>query len=152
MGAGTSWNAAGKAVGTYYYRVQAVNAWGPSGWSNVALAVVQPLASGPTPGFWQHPDEAMEFYVTADRAYVDDFAVYVEVLPDCGVWKITHLTQEPITANHFSVTGPFYASGTFSSQTAASGTLGLSNFPIPGCGLVSGEPYAWSQTGCLAYC
>ena len=92
-GSGTSWDAAGKAVGTYYYRVQAVNAWGPSGWSNVASAVVQPLASGPTPGFWQHPDEAMEFYVTADRAYVDDFAVYVEVLPDCGVWKITHLTQ-----------------------------------------------------------
>ena len=66
------------------------------------------------------------------------------MLPDCGVWKITHLTQEPITANHFSFTGPFYASGTFSSQTAASGTLGLSNFPIPGCGLVSGGPYAWS--------
>jgi hypothetical protein len=143
-GSGTSWDAAGKAVGTYYYRVQAGNAWGPSGWSNVASVVVQPRASGPTPGFWQHPNKAMEFYVTADRAYVDDFAIYVEVLPDCGVWKITHLTQEPITANYFSFTGPFYASGTFSSETAASGTLGLSSFPIPGCGLVSGGPFAWS--------
>ena len=27
----------GKAVGTYYYRVQAVNAWGPSGWSKRGL-------------------------------------------------------------------------------------------------------------------
>jgi hypothetical protein len=86
----------------------------------------------------------MEFFVTADRAYVGDFAIYVEVLPDCGVWKITHLTQEPITATSFSFTGPFYASGTFSSQTAASGTLGLNGFPIPECGLVSGGPFTWS--------
>ena len=143
-GSGTSWDATGKAAGAYYYRVQAGNAWGPSGWSNVASVVVQPRASGPTPGFWQHPSGDMEFYVTADRGYVDDFAIYVEVLPNCGVWKITHLTQERITANSFSFTGPFYASGNFNSQTAASGTLGLSSFPIPGCGNVSGGPFAWS--------
>jgi hypothetical protein len=100
--------------------------------------------SGPTPGFWQSSGGDMELYVTTDRGFVDDFAVYVEVLPNCGVWKITHLTPEPITANSFSFTGPFYASGTFSSQTAASGTLGLSNFPIPGCGNVSGGPWPWS--------
>ena len=33
---------------------------------------------------------------------------------------------------------------TFSSQTAASGTTGLSSFPISGCGNVSGGPWAWS--------
>jgi hypothetical protein len=142
-GAGTSWNATGKAAGTYYYRVQASNPWGTIGWSNVVSVVVQPAGTGPTPGFWQKSGGAMEFYVTADRGYVDDFAVYVNV-NGCGSYKITHLTQVPISGNHFSFTGPFYASGTFSTQTAASGTAGLSNFPISGCGNVSGGPWAWS--------
>jgi hypothetical protein len=142
-GAGTSWNAAGKAVGTYYYRVQASNTWGPSGWSNTRSVVVQPPSSGPTPGFWQQSGGAMEFYVTSDRAFVYNFAVNITV-SGCGTYKITHLTQEPISGNHFSFTGPFYASGTFSSQTAASGTTGLSSFPISGCGNVSGGPWAWT--------
>jgi hypothetical protein len=142
-GSGTSWNATGKAVGAYYYRVQASNTWGTSGWSNVATAVVQPVASGPTPGFWQQLGGAMEFYVTADRAFVDDFAIKINVT-GCGSYKITHTPQEPISGNNFSFTGVFYASGTFSSQTAASGTTGLSSFPIPGCGTVSGGPWAWS--------
>jgi subtilisin family serine protease len=38
-GAGTSWNATGKAAATYYYRVKAGNNTGSSGWSNV-----QPIA------------------------------------------------------------------------------------------------------------
>ena len=40
--AGTSWNAAGKAVATYYYRVKASNSYGSSGWSNVQTATVTP--------------------------------------------------------------------------------------------------------------
>jgi subtilisin family serine protease len=144
-GAGTSWDAAGKAVGTYYYRVQASNTLGTSGWSNTQSAVVQPPSSGPTPGFWQQSGGAMEFYVTSDRAFVDDFAVNVTV-SGCGSYKITHLTQAPISGNSFSFTGPFYASGTFSSQTAAGGTMGLSSFPISGCGTVSGGPWVWSAT------
>lgn len=43
-GAGTSWNATGKAAGTFYYRVRAANASGAGGWSNTVLAVVQPPA------------------------------------------------------------------------------------------------------------
>ena len=35
-GAGTSWNATGKAIGTYNYRVQASNSWGSSGWSRLS--------------------------------------------------------------------------------------------------------------------
>ncbi|MCU0500306.1 MAG: S8 family peptidase [Anaerolineae bacterium] len=142
-GAGTSWDATAKAVGTYYYRAQASNTWGASGWSNVVSVVVQPPSSGPTPGFWQQPGGAMEFYVTADRGFVDDFAIYINVT-GCGSYKITHTIPEPISSNSFSWSGPFYASGTFSSQTAAGGTTGLSSFPISGCGLVSGGPYAWS--------
>jgi len=41
-GPSTSWNATGKAAGTYYYRVQASNTWGASGWSNVASVIAQP--------------------------------------------------------------------------------------------------------------
>ena len=44
----------------------------------------------------------MEFYVTADRGYVDDFAIYVNVT-GCGSYKITHLTQEPISGNQLLV-------------------------------------------------
>jgi len=39
---GTSWNAVGKAGGTYYYRVKASNSWGDSGWSSVQSASVRP--------------------------------------------------------------------------------------------------------------
>ena len=39
-GSGTSWSATGKAAGTYYYRVQASNTWGTSGWSNPQTATV----------------------------------------------------------------------------------------------------------------
>lgn len=142
-GAGTSWNAVGKAPGAYYYRVQASNTWGPSGWSNVVSVVVQPPSSGPTPGFWAQSGGAMEFYVTADRAYVDDFAIRVNV-DGCGLYKITHIIPEPISGNSFSWSGPFYASGAFNSQTTASGTTGLSSFFISGCGSVTGGPWAWS--------
>ena len=85
----------------------------------------------------------MEFHVTWDRAFVDDFAININVT-GCGTYKITHTVPDPISSNSFSFTGTFYASGTFSSQTAASGTTGLTNFSIPGCGLFSGGPYAWS--------
>lgn len=101
-------------------------------------------ASGPTPGFWQSTT-GDEFYVTADRAKVDDFAIHVTV-PGCGNYKITHLSPEPIAGNQFSFTGAFYASGTFNSQTTASGTDGLDQFNISGCGLVSGGPWSWSAT------
>ncbi len=46
-GAATSWSAAGKANGTYYYRVQAVNAGGSSAWSNIQSVVVAPPAANP---------------------------------------------------------------------------------------------------------
>ena len=141
-GAGTSWNATGKAVGTYYYRAKASNTTCSSGWSNVVSVVA---ASGPKPGFWQHSDGRMEFYVTSNRGYVDDFAIYVDI-DGCGHYKITHHVQEPISGNHFSFTGPFYASGSFSTQTSASGTVGLNNFSISGCRNVSGGPWAWSAT------
>lgn len=84
----------------------------------------------------------MEFYVTLDRAYVDDFAVYISV-PGCGNYQIKHLPLEPITGNAFSFTGTFYANGTFSNSTTCSGTTGLTNFYIPGCGYINGGPWSY---------
>jgi hypothetical protein len=114
--------------------------------STVYLPVViknfpTPTPTGPTPGFWDSAYD--EFYVTADRAYVDNFATYISV-GGCGYYKITHTPLEPISNNQFSFGGAFYASGTFNSTTTASGIDGLSSLYIPGCGYVSGGPWSWS--------
>jgi hypothetical protein len=111
----------------------------------VFLPLVMLSHPGPTPGFWQHADGWMEFYVTADRVHIDDFAIYVK--PEgCGYYWITHTVPEPILGNSFSFSGPFYASGTFGSQTTASGSLGLDAFYISGCGYVTGGPVSWTAS------
>ncbi len=102
--------------------------------------------TGPQPGYWRD-DLRLEFYVTSDRKYVDDFAIYIT--GDCGDYKITHVVPEPISGNAFTFSGPFYGSGTFSSTTAANVTAGLSNFYIDGCGFISGGP--WSSTATWRY-
>jgi hypothetical protein len=85
--------------------------------------------------------------VTEDGAFVLNFATYIDV-PGCGLsgYKITHEVMEPITDGQFSFTGAFYADGTFDTNKSASGTDGLDEFPIEGCGLVSGGPFQWSTT------
>lgn len=116
----------------------------PSVLKNVGEPPPPPPPPGPTPGFWES-NTGDEFYVTTDSAYVDNFAIYVSV-PGCGNYKITHLTPVAITSDQFSFSGSFYASGTFTSDTVASGTDGLSSFNIPGCGLVTGGPWSWTAT------
>lgn len=97
---------------------------------------------GPTAGFWKSTNNAHEFYVTSDGAYVKNHAVYINVA-GCGSYKITHTTQEPISNNQYSFSGPFYASGTFNSSTTATVTDGLGGFVISGCGVVNGGPWTW---------
>jgi len=98
--------------------------------------------SGPTPGYWV--GTYGDFYVTPDRAYVDDFAIYVDVL-NCGIFKITHTAPVQIASGQFSFSGPFHASGTFASSTSASGDEGLTNFYIPDCGgYLTIQPVAWN--------
>lgn len=109
-------------------------------------AVVRmPTPSAPTPGFWKQPSGEVELYVSTDRANVVNFAIRVEI-EGCGRYKITRTISEPITNNQFSFSGPFYASGTFNSDTTASGTLGLDGYPIPDCGTVSLGPEPWNAT------
>ena len=146
-GASLSWNASSKPVGTYYYRVKATNSYGDSGWSNVQSVTVSPQQSGPTPGFWKNSGAGgEEFTVSTDRAYVNNFAVYVTV-SGCGDYKITHTESEPISNNQFSFSGSFYASGTFNSSTTASGSDGLDHLYISGCGTVSSSgSWSWNAT------
>ncbi len=100
--------------------------------------------AGPNPGFWESTS-GEEFYVTADRAHVDDFATYLSVT-GCGNYKITHTPTEPIVGNSFSFSGSFYFNGTFTSATSARGTNGLNNFYISGCGYVNGGPWSYTAT------
>jgi uncharacterized repeat protein (TIGR01451 family) len=144
-GSGTSWSASDKAAGTYYYQVRANNSWGSSGWSNVRSVSVTSQPSGPNPGFWESATEPVEFYVTSDRAYVDDFAIYINV-SDCGSYKITHTRPESISNDQFSFTGSYYASGRFSDATHSSGQVGLDYYYIEDCGYISGGPWPWSTT------
>lgn len=142
-------------TGTWTARVKGTNV--PDGPQNYSLAgsgasvttvylpmVLRGYRIGPDPGFWAG---APEFYVTPDRAYVDDFAIYIDVA-SCGLndYKITHTTPEPITNWQFSFSGSFYASGTFDSKTTASGTTGLDDYYISGCGYVYGGPWSWTAT------
>ena len=142
-GSSTSWNASDQSKGTYYYRVRANNSWGSSGWSNVRSVTVTSEPSGPKPGFWE--DSVVEFYVTSDRAYVDDFAISIYV-SGCGSYKITHTSPASISNDSFSFTGSYYANGTFSDATHGSGQYGLDHFYIYGCGYVTGGPYPWTAT------
>ena len=109
-GAGTSWNATGKAAGTYHYRAKASDDPGSSGWSNRQSVVVQPV-TGPTPGFWQEGGGWVEFYVSTDRQRVENFAIYVDVT-GCGGYVITQLVPTAIAGNGSTFTGTFYGSGT----------------------------------------
>ena len=104
-----------------------------------------PPPTGPTPGFWRHVvDNRMQFYVTPDRAFVDDFAIQVAI-DDCGNFTITHLVPEKIAGMEFTFSGPFYASGIFSSDKQASGTVGLKDYDMRDwdCGFVTGGPWPW---------
>ena len=158
-GAGTSWNATGKAVGTYYYRVQASNTWGTSGWSNVARATRHVARLTPwgrsqysthgwpiirtTSRILAAAGGAMEFYVTADRAFVDDFAININVT-GCGSYKITHTMQgqSPATASvHWSVLCLRHVQLTNRGQRH-DGTQQL--HVSLDAALVSGGPYSWS--------
>jgi hypothetical protein len=139
-GPNTAWNASGKTNGTYCYRVRGNNANGSSAWSATQCVTVS-IPTGPTPGFWAGP--GVELYVTADRQYVHNFAVYISV-SGCGNYKITHTSPDAkITNNQFSFSGSFYASGTFTSSTTASGSGGFSHYYIYNCGYITGT-FGWS--------
>jgi hypothetical protein len=70
-GSGTSWNASGKATGTYYYRVKASNSWGHSGWSDTRSVTVSP-----PPDHYVGSSPPVSFDVTYDQQ-VSNFDITV---------------------------------------------------------------------------
>ena len=129
------------SAGSYKWRVQAMV---KGAWKAYSAYKAFTLASGlPKAGLWQTTNTWHEFYVTPAHNNVDNFSVDISVT-GCGSYTITHLPLVPISAKHFSFTGPFYASGTFSTASKATGQDGLSSFYISGCGTVSGGPWAYT--------
>lgn len=111
-----------------------------------AMHIRATAPTGPTPGRWENPRNELWFHVTPNRAAIDKFAFEV-TLYQCGTWTITHLIKEPIAGMRFAFGGEFYASGTFSSATAAAGTVGLDDFCIDECGYCyTGGPWNWTAT------
>jgi serine protease len=84
-GANTSWAASGKPNGTYYYRVRASNAIGPSGWSNTQSTVVSPPSNLVNGDFEQGRTGWTEFSTHGWAIIVDDFAP-TSVIPHSGSW------------------------------------------------------------------
>jgi hypothetical protein len=115
--------------------------------------------SGPTAGYWQTSTGSHEFYVTPDRAYVRNHAVYILINggPCNGqTWQIKNLNSVTISSNHYSFNvGGFYVTdGNFTSSTTATVTDGLNNVHVfdttIDCGYITGGPwtrdYTWKNS------
>jgi hypothetical protein len=144
--ASTSVDLSGLSPSTsYYWQVRANHGSGPvyadagTWWSFTTAAPAKPAA-----GFWQSTT-GEEFYVTPDQANVNHFALSI-YLDQCGSsTKITRISPlVPIVNNQFSMTGSFYASGTFDSTTSAHGTVGLNSYYMGSCGYVTVGPFDWT--------
>jgi uncharacterized delta-60 repeat protein len=129
-GSNTSTAIFGKALGTYYYRVQASSTSGSSPWSNIESVVVTDAESTIMYGDW---------YGETSWIYQIDLSVVSEQLIQtldialdwhntCGYgMQYLRLTNIPINEGSFSVPTPSLSGlgidGTFSSPTSVSGTF-----------------------------
>jgi hypothetical protein len=83
-GSGTSWNATGKAVGTYYYRVQAANTYGSSSWSETRSVTVGATSDIVNGGFEGGSVGWTEYSTHGYPIIVNSFAG--SVTPHIGAW------------------------------------------------------------------
>jgi serine protease AprX len=86
-GTGLSWNATGKAAGTWYYRVKVANARGTSGWSNTQSTVVAPAI---TNGNFESGTSNWTSYYTSghSRSLIRNSGWPGTVLPHSGTWAV----------------------------------------------------------------
>jgi subtilisin family serine protease len=86
--AGTSWNAAGKVVATYYYRVKASNSYGSSGWSNMQSTIVGPACQNTiqNSGFESGKANWQEFSTHGWPIIMINTDLLIGVLPHGGSW------------------------------------------------------------------
>jgi hypothetical protein len=100
----------------------------------------------PEAGFWQGAAE--DFYVTPDNAFVDDFAVHINV-PGCGNIKLWLDTPVPIQGDSFSfsaASGAWTVEGKFVSPTTAQGKSAITNYNFGPCGNVTIPEWIWAAT------
>jgi hypothetical protein len=123
--------------GTYKWQVRALIG---GKWKSYSATMVFKLFPA-KPGYWQ--GKGVDFFVTTTGPKVNHFTLYVKV-PGCGTHMITHAPLLTIKNKKFSFTGSFYANGTFTTPTLASGKMGLNRYYLPSCGYLSGGPYSWT--------
>jgi hypothetical protein len=122
--------------GVYKWHVRAmVN----GGWRDYSAYRTFSVDLPPEMGFWR--GSGTEFFVTGDHNMVNNFAIYVNI-PACGLTslKLVSQTAVPIVNDKASQTGELYFDLNFN-WNISTGTFGLQNYPIPGCGYVTGGPY-----------
>jgi hypothetical protein len=115
-------------VGTYYYRVKALNEFGSSDWSNVKSVVVIIQPTGPEPGHYTGSTPSVSFDVTIDQQ-VCNFDITVRF--GSGYCRIRPGSCAEIADNDFSFSqsefGAIYViNGTFDTRTHAEGDYRVS--------------------------
>jgi hypothetical protein len=140
-GSGTSRAISGKDVGTYYYRVNASNAYATSGWSNtqsVAVTVSPPAC--PQSGAWSgttSQGRSISFTVeNTPQCQIAANSLSISIRDSCYANTTTVFAQSyAITGNHFSAGSTIVqVIGDFSSLTTADGTFSfnmLNPWPPP---------------------
>jgi hypothetical protein len=130
--------------GNYKWRVQALVNGQWRGYSSYkSFAVSAPLA-----GYWKGGPNYSEFYITPNRDYIDNFAIYVTVYA-CNIYnqKLTYTSLVPLTyvkgieRLEFGRSGTFYFGGYSKSTTTAYSYFALSGYYWPGCGYLYGGPF-----------
>jgi hypothetical protein len=143
-GASTSKSINGKATGTYYYRVEASNSSGSSGWSNIVSVVVTLLPPAcPQAGDWSGTtNQGGHIYFTVANSPQCQVTTLSISAHNCFPGNDYFVTvtwpgwEFPVIDNSFS-TGPGTAqvTGNFSSLTTAEGDFSV-KFMRP-------DPYQW---------
>jgi len=131
-GSSTSKAISGRDVGTYYYRIQASNAYASSNWSNVeSVEVTVALPDCPQTGLW-HGDTSqgggrnIDFVVENSPAcQIAAESLRIEFSDGCGTNRTTVFNASvPIMNDHFDIEGAStQVISDFSSFSTASGTF-----------------------------
>ncbi len=140
-GPNTSTAVSGREVGTYYYRVKAVNFYVSSGWSNTESAVVTvPPPSCPRAGLWYGTtSEGYTFHFNVENSPVCQItpgSLMVSALMNCGtgstLYTIFFASSTPIVEDHFEAgNATDWVTGDFSTPPYASGPYQVT--PRAGC-------------------
>jgi uncharacterized delta-60 repeat protein len=127
----------GRAVGTYYYRVQASNPYASSGWSNTVPVAVTVAAACPQAGLWRgttsQAGKTIEFVIeNPGTCQIAASSLEIQFKDGCNANRTTVFNSSAaITNNHFEIEGAStQVTGDFSSFTTASGTF---DYTAAGC-------------------